>query len=164
MLKLCAAVSRKSTDRALSNRTYEPKKDGDLRSALQKLRNSYPGVDADAAPGQGGSFARPAKKAKVVASRSALCGWTGPQDEHAEHLKECQWAQVTCDNNNCDAVVLRKDLPTHEKSCAWSPDLCKTCKGHVPLGPSRVAPIPTNPPFLLTTCLLRALRSALQLL
>ena len=56
------------------------------------------------------------------------CSWKGRVGKRAAHLRECEWAPVTCSNRGCTESRLRKDLPEHSLNCDSRKIPCRHCK------------------------------------
>ena len=79
----------------------------------------------------GPSAAKRAKLAPASPIAVAGCGWKGTVGGLADHLGECQWTEVQCQNKGCTKSMPRKDVPAHDAVCGKRMVECSDCKMHM---------------------------------
>jgi TRAF-type zinc finger len=66
------------------------------------------------------------KKSKKE-SESGACDWVGKYEELERHLHVCGFEKVKCPNRNCNKMILRRELDSHQKSCPCRVVNCPAC-------------------------------------
>jgi hypothetical protein len=57
-----------------------------------------------------------------------FCEWTGKLNGAESHYNECQFANTTCPNDGFDDILVRREIPDHNKICPHCLMPCKWCK------------------------------------
>lgn len=85
------------------------------------------------------------------------CPWVGTIETLGEHMKECQFRTVKCEqghnaaNKGCQEMVQKREIESHRKErCGFRKVPCKFCKKdyQVPPYPCRLIPGPTSQPTI----------------
>ena len=70
-------------------------------------------------------------ESSVPAAVGDACEWTGPSADAIAHFAVCPFAGGKCSQPDCDVVVLRGALPSHEKTCEHRTEECTAGCGRV---------------------------------
>lgn len=55
------------------------------------------------------------------------CEWSGKLRDVETHYSECQFANTTCPHDDCDEILVKKDLPEHLMNCLHRSISCEFC-------------------------------------
>ena len=56
------------------------------------------------------------------------CPWTGKVEELPSHMDTCEYQNVKCTNDYCNAYILRKDVFEHLSTCPYQLVECGLCE------------------------------------
>uniref|UniRef100_W5KB17 TNF receptor-associated factor n=1 Tax=Astyanax mexicanus TaxID=7994 RepID=W5KB17_ASTMX len=71
---------------------------------------------------------------EVFCTNSPACSQTIPLCNLQDHLKSCQYEALQCPNSSCTDILLRKNLPDHQRShCSYRTELCRYCQKPYPV-------------------------------